>query len=129
VVLLESESDDEKSMKEMLKGLQHDLLHRFTSARIGQIIDESIRQTDFMLRDHRGRFIILCPETDFNNATLLARRMSQAIKEKVGLQIHWGVAAFPEEALTFDDLLQKARERLVYSIPMANEPVKVAESN
>jgi len=68
-----------------------------------------------MMRDHRGRFLILCPETDLASATLLAQRISQAVKERTDLQILWGTASFPEEALTFEDLLRTARERLVRS--------------
>ena len=111
LLVIESESDDEKSTRKMLKSIQSDLLNRFTSARVGQIIDDRIRQTDLVMRDHHGRFIILCPETDLASVTLLAQRISQTIKERTDLQVHWGVAAFPDEALTFDDLLHKARER------------------
>jgi len=128
VVLIEAESEDEKITREMLKSIQHDLLSRFTTARVGQIIDDRIRQTDLVLRDHRGRFIILCPETEFPSASLLAKRVSQAIKERTSLKVLWGVAAFPDEALTFDDLLQKARERLVLSIPLPNESVAIIQS-
>jgi len=129
VVLIESESEDQKTTREMLKSIQHDLMNRFTSARVGQIIDDCIRQTDLVLRDYRGRFIVLCPETDLPKATLLAKRISQAIKEKTSLRVLWGIAAFPEEALTFDDLLQQARERLVLSAPVSNETVTVVESH
>jgi GGDEF domain-containing protein len=128
LIMLESESEDEKTTREMLKNIQHDLLNRFTSARVGQIIDDRIRQTDLMLRDHRGRFVILCPETDFDNASLLAKRISQAVKEKTSLHALWGVAAFPEEALTFEDLLQKARERLMHSAVASMESIAVIES-
>ena len=41
----------------------------------------------------------------------------------------WGVAAFPDEALTFEDLLQKARERLIDSTLPASEVVSVVESH
>lgn len=129
LVVIESESEDEKTTREMLKSIQHDLLNRFTSARVGQIIDDRIRQTDLVLRDRRGRFIILCPETDLENASLLARRIAQAVKERTSLNVLWGVAAFPEEALTFDDLLQKARERLVDSVQVPNEPIAMVESH
>jgi len=128
LVLIEAESEDEKITREMLKSIQHDLLSRFTTARVGQIIDDRIRQTDLVLRDHRGRFIILCPETEYSSAALLAKRVSQAIKERTSLKVLWGVSAFPDEALTFDDLLQKARERLILSIPLPNEAVAVIES-
>ena len=120
------ESENQKTTREMLKSVQQDLLNRFTSARIGQIIDDRIRQTDLVLRDHRGRFVILCPETELADAILLAKRISQAIKERSELPVLWGVAAFPEEALTFDDLLQKASERLVNSISEVEEQVTIS---
>ena len=116
LVMIESESEDEKTTREMLKSIQHDLMNRFTSARVGQIIDDRIRQTDLVLRDQRGRFIILCPETDLANASLLAKRISDAVKDRTSLGVRWGAASFPEEALTFDDLLQKARERLMHPV-------------
>lgn len=128
VVVIEVESEAEKITREMLKSIQYDLLSRFTTARVGQIIDDRIRQTDLVLRDQKGRFIVLCPETDLQSAMLLAKRISQAIKERANLGVLWGVAAFPDEALTFEDLLQKARERLVLSVPLPNEQVAVIES-
>jgi GGDEF domain-containing protein len=132
VVMIESESDEEKLIREAFKNIQHDLMSRFTSARVGQIIDDRIRQTDLVLRDYKGRFIVLCPETDLANASLLARRIAQAIKERTSLRVLWGTAAFPEEALTFEDLLQRARERLIDSTLIASdasEVVPVVESH
>ena len=111
LVVIEVESANEKTSREMLKSIQHDLLNRFTSARVGQIVDDRIRQTDLVMRDHTGRFIILCPETNLESVQLLAERIAQAIKDRTDLQIHWGASAFPDEALTFEDLLHKARER------------------
>ena len=127
LVVIESESEDQKTTREMLKSVQQDLLNRFTSARVGQIIDDRIRQTDLVLRDHRGRFVILCPETNLENTILLAKRIAQAVSERTNHNVLWGVAAFPEEALTFDDLLLKASERLIHSDSMSNEQVPVFE--
>lgn len=119
LVVIEAEPNDEKLAREMLKSIQHDLMLRFTSARVGQIIDDHIRQTDLAMRDHHGRFIILCPETDPESATLMARRISQAVTERTSLQISYGVAAFPDDALTFDDLLHKAKSRAARTVEMA----------
>jgi GGDEF domain-containing protein len=126
LMVLAAESEDQKTTREMLKSIQHDLLNRFTSARIGQIIDDRIRRTDLVLRDRRGHFIVLCPETDLPNATYLAQRVCRAITERISHQALWGVAAFPEEALTFDDLLQKALERLITSAAATNERAVIA---
>jgi len=129
LVVIESESEDQKTTREMLRSIQHDLLNRFTSARVGQIIDDRVRQTDLVMRDHRGRFVVLCPETELENTILLAKRIALAIKERTNLHVLWGVAAFPEEALTFDDLLQKATERLMSSDAIHNEQVPAFEPN
>lgn len=128
VLVIQFESEDDKTTREMLKTVQHDLLSRFTFARVAQIIDDRIRQTDLVMRDHKGRFIVLCPETDLGNASLLAKRIAQAIEERMSLTVQWGVAAFPEEALTFEDLLQKARERLAPTPSVSGEAVAVVES-
>jgi hypothetical protein len=112
LLLIEVDPEHQRSNGEVLKSIQTDIVNRFTSARVGQIIDERIRQTDLVLRDKRWRFVILCPETDLSAGLVLARRIIEAVHEKTGLDILWGVAAFPEEALTFDDLLRKARQRL-----------------
>lgn len=129
LVVIQSEADDEDLTQKVLQNIQHDLMSRFTSARVGQIIDERIRQTDLVLRDYQGRFVVLCPETDLSNATLLAKRISQSIKERTNLRVLWGVAAFPDEALTFDDLLQKARQRLMDPTSIPNEVISVVESH
>ena len=113
LLLLEVNPETHKENGQVLKNIQSDIVNRFTSARIGQIIDDRIRQTDLVLRDRQWSFVIICPETDYSNVVQLARRISQAVKEKTGYSLLWGVAAFPEEALTFEDMMKKARQRLV----------------
>jgi GGDEF domain-containing protein len=125
VVIIQLETEAEKITREMLKSVQYDLLSRFSTARVGQIIDDRIRQTDLVLKDYKGRFVVLCPETDLPSANLLGQRIAQSVEERISLHVLWGAAAFPEEALTFDDLLHKARERLVHStlVPAETAPV------
>ena len=112
MLLMEVDPETHKENGLALKDIQTDIVNRFTSARIGQIIDDRIRQTDLVLRDRQWCYVIICPETDYSSVLMLGRRISQAVKEKTGYSILWGIAAFPEEALTFEDLMKKARERL-----------------
>jgi len=102
---------DDKVVREMMESLQHDVLARLSNARVGQAIRDAIRQTDILIRDHVGRFIILCPETDLENAIFLAERTRKIIEERTGLQVNCGAAVFPDEALTFEDLLHIACDR------------------
>lgn len=112
LIVLQPDPEEFHSIQEMMRSIQQDLLKRFSFARIGQVVDEQIRQTDLLMRDRVGRMVILCPETDIESAILLAKRIAQEVEDKTGVRMLWGTSAFPEEALTFDDLLQKARERL-----------------
>lgn len=102
---------DEEVVREMLKSLQRDVLTRLSNARIGQAVGEAIRQTDLLTRDHSGRYIVLCPETNMESVIFLAERISKMVEERTGLQVNCGVASFPDEALTFEDLLYMARDR------------------
>lgn len=112
LLLMEVDPRSHNDNGEVLKAIQYDIVNRFTVARVGQIIDDYLRQTDLVLRDRRWCYVILCPETDLSAALLLAQRMTDTIKEKTALTVRLGAAAFPEEALTFDDLLKTARQRL-----------------
>jgi hypothetical protein len=54
--ILDTEPEEQKRTREMLKSIQHDLM--FLHIRKGgQIIDDRIRQTDLVLKDHRGRLL------------------------------------------------------------------------
>jgi hypothetical protein len=117
---------DDEMVREMLKSLQRDVLTRLSNARIGQAIGEVIRQTDLLIRDHVGRFVILCPETDLENAVFLAERTCKIIEDRTGLHVNCGVASFPDEALTFEDLLYIARDRSMKSSE-SKKPVELNE--
>jgi hypothetical protein len=117
---------DDKVVREMMKSLQSDVLTRLSNAHIGQAIGEAIRQTDLLIQDHIGRFIILCPETDLENAFFLAERTHKLIEERTGLHVNCGVASFPDEALTFEDLLYIARDRSK-QLPVPRNHVEINE--
>ena len=101
LLVIHSLPKDEEVVREMLKSLQHDVLTRLSNARIGQSIGEAIRQTDLLIRDQIGRYLVLCTETDLESAVLLSERICQIVEGRTGLHVNCGVASFPDEALTF----------------------------
>ena len=88
------------------------MLERLAVAKIGQILSDYARNTDMVLRDRDGSFILICPETDNKNMSILANRINGAVLKSLDVDIHWGSASFPDEAITFDDLVQTAKQRL-----------------
>ena len=115
LLMVQAVPENNEVYRELFKTFQRDMLSRFSSARMGQLIGEQIRQTDLLLRDRVGRFVVLCPETDKENVMVLGDRIYEVLKEGTGLNVSWGCSSFPDEALTFDDLTNKARESLKLS--------------
>lgn len=96
-----------------MKLLADEMFERFAIAKVSQILSDYARNTDLVLRDRDGQFILLCPETNLSNTSILSVRIAEAVKRELDAKIECGSASFPDEALTFDDLLQTANERLV----------------
>ncbi len=116
LIVLQASPDENLTNAELVSVLKKDLSRRFSFARIGHVVDEHIRQTDMVFRDRFNRFVIFCPETAFQNTQILAERIEEAIRIKTGRQVLWAVAAFPDDALSFDDLLDVANAKLAHFV-------------
>ena len=113
---------DHEPLQKMISNVQHDIWNRFSFARIGQVIDEHIRQTDMVFHDRYNRFIILCPETNHDVSQVLAERIGNIILEKTGMKVIWGFSTFPDDALNFDDLVENAVSKLLHERQEAIKP-------
>ncbi|GAB4494208.1 MAG: hypothetical protein Fur0016_00030 [Anaerolineales bacterium] len=112
LILFRTEEISSKEKKESYELMRDDLLKHFVNARIGQIMTNELRQTDLILRDPNGYFVIMCAETTKESSILLAKRIQAAISSNMGTSAQWSIASFPEEALTFDELLNQAKANL-----------------
>jgi hypothetical protein len=61
-----------------------------------------------LAQKERDRFIVVCPETDTVSSKNLAERIRSVAAEQMGLQVACGVASFPDDALTFRELVRQA---------------------
>lgn len=95
-----------------LESLADDMFERFAVAKASKILSDLARSTDLVLFDRDGQFVLLCPETNLINIKILAERLEVAVEDGLHTKINWGIASFPDEALTFDDLLQTAQKRI-----------------
>ena len=112
LIILSAELSNVTSTSSIFLNIQHELTNRFSLARMSQIIDEHVRQTDMVLRDQQSRFILICPETNSESSILLAGRIMARVKELTGVGLLSGIAVFPDDAINFDDLIDVASRRL-----------------
>jgi len=118
VLVLEPDPDTvQASLKRTFQEIKLNMAKRYANARLCQIVNEAARRTDLVLQQAKnGRFVILCPETEPQASTTLASRIQKIAHDNLGISIAWGAAAFPAEAVTFDELLHKAELKLLTPI-------------
>ncbi len=104
----------------IIADVQRAMANRFVVARLANAIVRSIRRTDLPLEQGRdGRFVVLCPQTDAVGAEKAMRHVQKAVRAELGLDLNAGVATFPEDAVTFHELLASAEAQI-----RAADPVK-----
>lgn len=112
------ETDFQRTVKE----IQEAMVDRYVSANLAQVITKEVRRTDLVMEERvhqHNRFIVLCPETPSEGSYILAERIKSNAKQSLGIPIVCGIASFPNEALTFEDLVQKAEANLTDASTLA----------
>jgi len=71
----------------------------------------------------------LCPETNAASSEILRQRIQTAVKSSLGVSLTIGVASFPDDALTFEELLHKASAKLLPANPSANSVFQTDEAD
>ncbi len=80
---------------------------------MAQTLRKYLRPTDLILEQReQGRFIIVCPETNVADSKLVVEYIQSVATEQLGIPIVYGTATFPDEAVTFEELVGQAEAGL-----------------
>lgn len=106
-------------LQRAVQDIHKNMMGRFIEANLAQVIKKEARRTDLILRRGKeGRFVVLCPETNGEGSVHLAERIQEVAMERLGIAVAYGIASFPDEALTFEELLQRAEFNLLHYVQM-----------
>lgn len=85
---------------------------RFLFGSLARNVARQLRRSD-LLFEHRpsGRLIVLSPETDDSGTDLLIRRVVNAAA-RAGIELRAGSAAFPDDGIGFEALVDRAQQEL-----------------
>lgn len=80
---------------------------------VGRVLTENVRGTDVVARQGGDEFSVLMPDSTEEGATMLARRIEEALAtiaaaDQAPVRASIGVAMYPKDGETPDDLLEKA---------------------
>jgi diguanylate cyclase (GGDEF)-like protein len=86
---------------------------------VGELLKECIREADTLSRISGDEFVILLEDTSRENAGKVARKIQARLKVplsirdvKLNVGLSLGIAVYPEDGITMNDLLKIADERM-----------------
>ncbi|MBC8333440.1 MAG: hypothetical protein H8E28_15775 [Anaerolineae bacterium] len=95
----------QRTAEEILQGM----MKRYATNKLIRLLDQELRRTDMVLEKTKDNQVVLVlPETNALGTEILADRLRDIVKNQIGIDISTGFASFPDEALTFNDLLKQA---------------------
>lgn len=114
VIVLEADARSlNMMMHRFVQDLQRSMMQRYVLAATARVLARHLRRTDLIIEDGRpGRLILVTPETSEEKAMLLGDRLVRLVQDRLGITARYGVAAFPDHSLTFEDLLDTAERHL-----------------
>ena len=114
VVVVKPESSSiQIALHRTIMEVQRAMMNRYVLTSMSRVISMALRRTDMVMQEQeKERFVILSPHTPGNDLHIVVKRIQEAISKQLGVNVKCGVASFPEDALTFEELLHKAEQNL-----------------
>lgn len=113
VILEYNVNKDQVLYNKVLKDVQHSIVKRYTSLMLSREMVAQLRRTDLLLGvEKKNKLVIFSPDTNVMEAENFVNRL-RLLSGSEKLALKFGVATFPDHALTFDDLLRHAEDNLL----------------
>lgn len=106
---------------------QASIIQQYVVARTADLLRGALKETDVitMRNDH---FLVLLPETTHEHLPIILERLQKAASNTLGLSLQVGVSSFPNDAITFESLVEYAEKRMT-ELPSKQPPAGKSEDN
>jgi GGDEF domain-containing protein len=129
IVLEPDQASVDQNLVPTAEEIRHNLSKRYAMGKISEVLNSTARRPDLIIKlDQPDRFILVCPETSASSSNTLIQRIQSAVETDLGISVSWGIATFPDDALTFEDLLHKANAKLLNSSSFSLSKPKKGET-
>lgn len=99
------------ALNKFIQDAQREIIHQYVAVRVTKLLMETLQDID-LITQRNGHFIALLPETGRESVDEIIRKLEAAAKEKLGIVLKIGLATFPDEAVTFESLLENAEAKM-----------------
>lgn len=125
IALKVDENDIHMAIPKMVQEVQQTMMRHYVMAGISRILDDNMHDFDTIaLRDNH--FILVLPEIAPDEAACIATKLEDTVKEKMKIKLQVGTAVFPDEAMTFESLVELALENAEATSRIAIKPNRLA---
>lgn len=107
--------DDPSSpqLNQIIEEFENSIRNHFVVVSISRAITNILRRTDLLVKNKEsGSFVLLAPETDLESGAKLATRIKRRAEKELGISVRTTVVSFPDDALTFEELVNAAQVKL-----------------
>ena len=101
------------------------LLERHAESRLAGILLGETNGCEIVTQ-RDNHFVILLPEADRHDAEELVGRLRSLVELRLGLQLQVGVSSFPDENITFDQLVASAEDEMATGLLRSEPDASVA---
>jgi GGDEF domain-containing protein len=109
VALKVDEADIQVVLPKIVKEVQQAMMKQYVLAGVARILNDNMQDFDTIaLRDNN--FIVVLPEINGEEAHQVALKLADVVKERLKIKLQVGTANFPQEAMTFESLVELALE-------------------
>ncbi len=100
-----------------IQNVQHMMIQRYLLTSIARVLSQHVRRIDIIIEGQQdGKLVVVAPETTPEGAVILGDRLIQVAEERLGIRASYSIAAFPDQALTYEELLNIAEQGLSGSV-------------
>lgn len=114
VVLEHNVKDNLVYYNKLVQEAQRAMIARYATVMLSREVIAQLRRTDYLFEvEDKGKLVIFSPDTDIAEAKVLVGRLSSLTNNGEKITVNFGTATFPDHAVTFDDLMERAEMSLV----------------
>jgi len=106
---------EEKSIRvaldRMVQEVQQTMMKQYVLSDVARTLCDELEDYN-IIAQRNDHFLALLPEVTPEELTDLSERLRRAVSEQVGVTLQIGAASFPEDAVTFESLVEKAMAKM-----------------
>ena len=114
IVVIEAKPEDaEINLHATAIEIQNLIVKRYSTAALTRLLAWKSRRTDFFL-DQRdsGHLVLVAPRAGKDQIPTIIGRLTRQAKDSLGISLNLGIATFPEQGITFEELVYQAEQDL-----------------